>query len=113
MPFAIPELNQQMLPVFLGILLAAAIAWLLLSYRLLGELRQNYPKLYEALAWPDSFRLKSFLTNFKVISFLFRREHEAKDNPAVINLCRGLRSLFYIYVVCLAGSLVLIFAGMV
>jgi hypothetical protein len=47
--------NQQMLQVFLGLLLAAAVAWIFLSNRLYAELRQNYPGLYETLGSPRFF----------------------------------------------------------
>jgi hypothetical protein len=106
--FAAIGLNQQMLPVFLGLLLAAAGAWLFLSNRLYAELRQNYPGLYESLGSPKRIMKKSFRANFKVISFLFKQGYEATDDPKVIRLCQGLRSLFYIYMICLAGCLVLL-----
>ena len=104
------EFNQQMLPVFLGLLLAATVAWLFLSNRLYVELRQNYPGLYELLGRPGLFMKKSLAANFKVIRFIFKREYEAVVDPAVIRLCHGLRSLFCIYIICLAGCLLLLFA---
>jgi hypothetical protein len=104
-------LNQQMLPVFLGILLAAAVAWLFLSNRLYGVLRQDYPELYGKLGCPNLFMKKSFITNINVLKFVLRKEYtEIKVDTGVLRLCQGLRSLFFIYVFCLAGSLLLIFA---
>ena len=44
MQLAAVGINQEMLPVFLFIMLTAAIAWIFLSNRLYTELRQNYPK---------------------------------------------------------------------
>jgi len=102
-------LNQQMLPVFLGLLLAAAVAWIFLSKRLYAELRQNHPGLYETLGSPRFFMHNSITANFRVIRFLLRQEYEATGDPAVIRLGRGLRSLIYMYAVCLAGCLVLLF----
>jgi hypothetical protein len=108
--FAAVGLNQQMLPVFLFLLFAVAVAWLFLSNRLYTELRQNAPKQYEALGSPKLFMKKSFTANFKVISFLFKKDYEATGNIAVIRLCQGLRFLLYIYIFCLAGCLLLLFA---
>jgi len=103
-------LNQQMLPVFLGIMAAAAIAWLFLSNRLYAELRRNHPMLYDILGRPRFFMNNGFTANYKVIRFLFRQDHEAGKNPAVQHLCQGLRSLFYLYMFCLAGCVLLFFA---
>ncbi len=100
-------LNQQMLPVFLGLLFAATVAWIFLSTRLYTELRQNHHRLYETLGRPKFFMPRSIATNFKVIKYLMRRDYEATGDPVVIRLCQGLLSLFYIYMICLAGSLVL------
>jgi hypothetical protein len=106
-------LNQQMLPVFLGLLFAATIAWIFLSSRLYTELRQNNPRLYEKLGKPKFFMKKSFTTNVRVIRFLLKRDYEATDDNLVIRLCQGLRSLFFIYIICLAGCLILLFDKMV
>lgn len=100
-------LNQQMLPVFLVLLLAAAIAWLFLSRRLYDILKYSYPKIYETLGSPKLFMKKSFATNYRVIMFLFRHEYESTDDD-VIRLCQGLRYIFIIYVICLLGSLILL-----
>ena len=102
-------LNQQMLPVFLLLLFAAAVAWLFLSNRLYAELRQNFPKQYDTLGSPKLFMTKSFTANFKVIRFLFREDYKVTDDIAVIRLCQGLRFLLFIYVFCLAACLVLLF----
>lgn len=108
MLFGAAGLNQQMLPVFLGLMLAAAIAWLFVSNRLYAELRQHYPSLYESLGSPKLFMKKRFAINLRVIRFLFKQDYEAPVDQAVMRLCQGLRSLFYIYIVCLAGCLVLL-----
>jgi len=105
--------NQEMLPVFLGLLLAAAIAWLFLSKRLYAELRRNYPKVYKTLGSPKLFMKKRFTTNLKVIRFLFKEADEAFVDPVITRLCQGLRALFYIYIICLAGCLILLFDTMV
>ena len=109
MLFATMTPNHEMLPVFLGILLAAAIAWLYLSNRLYAELRRHYPEVYRTLGSPGLFMKRSFSTNFKVIRFLFRQNDAASLEPAVRQMCQGLRALFYIYIICLAGSLIIIF----
>lgn len=101
-------LNQQMLPVFLGLMLAAAIAWLFVSNRLYTELRQHYPNLYETLGSPKLFMKKSFAINLRVIRFLFKQDYNNSVDPAVIQMCQGLRALFYIYIVSLAGCLFLL-----
>ena len=111
--FAAIGLNQQMLPVFFGLLLAAAAAWLFLSNRFYKVLRYNYPGLYERLGCPKLFMKKSLAVNFRVLKFIFRCDHETAVDPAVIRLCHGLRSLFCIYVICLAGCLLLLFGKLV
>ena len=102
-------LNQQMLPVFWYILLAATGAWFFLSYRLYAELLRHHPRLYASLGSPELFKRRSFITNFRVLRFIFAQNPETTVTPAVARLCQGLRSLFYIYVICLAGCATLIF----
>ena len=106
--FAAIGINQKILPVFLGLLLASAVAWSFISNRLYVLLRQNYPLLYEALGRPKLFMRKSFSVNFKVVRFLLWQDYLTTRDPAVIRLCQGLRSLFFIYLICLAGCLVIL-----
>jgi hypothetical protein len=101
-------LNQQMLPVFLGVLLAAAIAWIFLSRRLYVLLRHDFPRVYEQLGSPKLIMGKSLATNYRVIMFLLRRSSETTDDSDVIRLCRGLRYIFFIYVACFMGSVLLL-----
>ena len=108
MRLAAVGINQEMLPVFLFIMLTAAIAWIFLSNRLYTELRQNYPKLYETLGKPKFFMKKSLTTNFNVVRFIFKQNYKAALEPTVIRLCQGLRSLFLIYTICLAGCFVIL-----
>ena len=103
-------LNQQMLPVFLLLLLAAAIAWIFVSRRLYVELRKSFPGQYDSLGRPGFFMTNSFTANFKIIRFLYSGECKATKDHSVIKLCQGLRLLLYIYLFCLAGCLVLLFA---
>jgi hypothetical protein len=103
------ELNQQMFPVFLGLLLTAAVAWLIVSSRLYAELRQNHPGLYRELGSPRLIMKKSLAVNYRVIRFLFNQKQESPLDPALDRLCRGLRSLLYIYLVSLGGCLLLLF----
>ena len=110
--FAAVGINQQMLPVFLGLLFAVTVAWLFLSNRLYAELRQNHTRLYETLGGPKLFMKKSFTANLKVIRFLLKQDYAATGDPAVIRLCQGLRSLFYIYIICLTGCVILLFDKM-
>jgi hypothetical protein len=102
------ELNQQMFPVFLVLLLTAAIAWLFLSNRLYKLLRRSFPELYKALGSPSLFLIKSGASNIKVVRFIFRRDHENSKSPAVIRLCQGLRYIFIIYMICLGGCILLL-----
>jgi hypothetical protein len=101
-------LNQQMLPVFLGLMLAAAIAWLFTSNRLYAELRQHYPNLYKTLGTPKFVMKNSFAINVKVIRFLFKQDSTSSLDPEVMRMCQGLRFLLYIYLVSLGGCLVLL-----
>ena len=112
MQFVGVNLNQEMMPVFLALMVVAAIAWLIVSNRLYTELRFNYPWLYKTLGSPKVFMKKSLATNLKVIRFILKDADVAKVAPDVIRLCQGLRSLFYIYMICLAGSLILLLAKM-
>ena len=102
-------LNQQMLPVFLGILFAAAIAWFFLSRRLYGVLKHGYPRVYKALGSPKLILKKSLITNYRVIMFLIRRNYESTDDVDILRLCRGLRYILFIYAVSLLGCLLLLF----
>jgi hypothetical protein len=112
MQFAEVNLNQEMLPVFLALMAAAAIAWFFLSNRLYTELRLNYPRLYKTLGSPKLFMKKSLATNVKVIRFILKDADVTMVEPEVRRLCQGLRSLFYIYMICLAGSLLLLLEKM-
>lgn len=102
------NLNQQMFPVFIGLLLAAAVAWLFVSSRLYDELRHNHPRLYRKLGSPRLFMKKSLAVNYRVIRFLFKNDQGTQLDPALERLCRGLRSLLCIYLVCLGGCLLLL-----
>ena len=104
------ELNQRMLPVFLGLLLAAAVAWIFLSRRLYVQLQQNFPEIYKELGSPRPFLQKSLLTNFKTIGFLFGQAHGIPPDSEIIRLIQGLKAIFCIYLFCLAGSVVLLLA---
>ena len=101
-------LNQQMLPVFLGLMLVAAIAWIFLSKKLYNVMRHDYPRVYDKLGRPKLVMKKSFATNYRVVMFLFRREYVSTADIDVIRLCHGLRYIFIIYVICFLGCLLLI-----
>ena len=101
-------LNQQMFPVFLGLLLAAALGWLYVSDRLYKLLKQRFPELYNALGSPRAFRVKNGTANMRVVRFLFKRDYETTGDPALIRLCQGLRYIFIIYAICLSGCLLLL-----
>ena len=96
-----------MLPVFLRLHFTATLAWLYISRRLYAELRHNYPRLYEKLGSPQFFMKRSFLTNFRMVRFLLRQDYESEVDAAVIELCQGLRALFYIYLICLVWCMIL------
>lgn len=106
--FAGLELNQRMLPVFLGLLLVTAVAWFFISGKFYGQLQQNYPDLYKKLGSPRPFAQKSYLTNFKVIGFLFRDGHHIPLDSEIKGLMQGLKALFCIYLFCVAGSVILL-----
>jgi hypothetical protein len=106
--FAGLELNQQMLPVFLGLLLVTAVAWFFLSGKFYAQLRQNYPDLNKKLGSPRPFVQKSFLTNFKFIGFLFKDKHNIPLNSEIKGLMQGLKTLFCMYLFCLTGSVILL-----
>jgi hypothetical protein len=101
-------LNQQMLPVFLGLIFVAAIAWIFLSKKLYNVMRHDYPRVYDKLGRPKLVMKKSIATNYRVVMFLFRSEYELTDDVDVIRLCQGLRYIFIIYVICFLGCLLLI-----
>ena len=102
-------LNQQMFPVFLGLLLASAMVWIFLSRRLYGILKLGHSRIYEALGSPKLVMKESFATNFWVIMFLFKRDYESTDDVDLIRLCQGLRYIFIIYAICFLGCLLLLF----
>ena len=102
------DLNQQMLPVFLGLMLVAAIAWIFLSKKLYNVVSHDYPRIYDQLGRPKLVMKKSFATNYRVLMFLFRREYVSTADIDVIRLCHGLRYIFIIYVICFLGCLLLI-----
>lgn len=97
-----------MLPVFLGLLLASAIAWLFLSTRLYKYLRQNYPEVYKFLGSPRLLVKRTGAANLRIVRFLFRREYETYKDPALVRLCRGLLYIFIIYSICLVSTLLLL-----
>jgi len=101
-------LNQQMFPVFLGLLLTAVIIWFYLSSRLYKILKQSFPKLYDALGNPRHFKTERGATNIRVVRFLLRRDYETANDPELIRLCQGLRYIIIIYAVCLGGCLLLL-----
>ena len=101
-------LNQQMMSVFLGLLFVSAAAWLFLSRKLYHVLQANYPGIYEKLGSPRLFMKKSLAINYRVLLFLLRSEYELTGDVAVVRLCQGLKYIFFIYTVCLFGSLLLL-----
>ena len=102
------ELNQQMLPVLLGLLLVTGIAWIFLSSRLYGRLQQNYPGFYKKLGSPQPLIHRSFIANYRIFGFLFKPDHGIPLDSEIKRLAQGLRALFCIYLICLAGSVVLL-----
>jgi len=105
--YAAIAVNQQMLPVFLGLLLVTSLAWIFVSGRLYTVLRQNHPELYAKLGRPKLIMPKSISTNFKIVGFLLRHQYENIADQKVKQLCDGLRALLYIYAVCLGGCLLI------
>jgi len=101
-------LNQQMFPVFLGLLFTAVIIWFYLSSRLYKMLKQSYPKIYGALENPRPYKAERGATSIRVVRFLIRRDYETAKDPALIRLCQGLRYIIVIYAISLGGSLLLL-----
>ncbi len=101
-------LNQQMFPVFLGLLLTSAIVWIFLSRRLYEMLKHGYSRIYESLGSPKPVMNISFATNIRVIMFLFKRDYESTDGVDLRRLCQGLRYIFIIYAICFLGCLLLL-----
>ncbi len=106
--FAGVGINREMFPVFWGLLLAAAVAWLFLSRRLYVTLKCNYPGVYNSLGSPRLIMRNSIATNHKIIMFILRRDYESTNNNEIIRLCRGLRYVLFIFAISLAGCLILL-----
>ena len=100
--------NQEMFPVFWTLLLAAAVAWLFLSRRLYDILKVNYPGVYNSLGSPKLHMRKSIATNHRVIMFVLRRNYESTNSIEVIRLCQGLRYILFIFLISLAGCVILL-----
>jgi hypothetical protein len=101
-------INQDMLPVFWGLLLAAAVAWLYLSRNLYDTLEKCYPELYASFGKPRIIRRRSYENNRRIIMFLLQRNYEATNDVKLIRLCQGLRYILFIFLFCFAGCLILL-----
>jgi hypothetical protein len=101
-------MNQQMFPVFLGLMIVATVAWLFLSRRLYSQLEKNHPAIYESLGKPKSVMRKSIRKNKLIIRFIFFDHRQGTDDLVIKKLCEGLRSIMIIYAICFLGCLVLL-----
>lgn len=104
------ELNQQMLPVFLVLLVVTTAAWLFISARLYHELRKRQLTANQKPGKPGLVKYGIF-TNFRVISLVCRQNNKNEIDKVLLTLCQGLRLLLWVYLVCLAGTIILLLNG--
>jgi len=102
-------MNQQMFPVFLGLMIVSTVAWLFLSKRLYHQLGKNYPDIYESLGKPKTVMRKSMRKNLLILQFIFYNYKQETSDPGIKRLCEGLSSLLILYSLCFLGCLVLLF----
>ena len=101
-------MNQQMFPVFLGLMIVSTVAWLFISKRLYQLLGKNHPIIYESLGKPKTVMRKSMRNNILIIRFVFMGYKQETNDPVIKRLCDGLRSILIIYALCFLGCLVLL-----
>ena len=101
-------MNQQMFPVFLGLMIVSTVAWLFTSKRLYQLLEKTHPIIYESLGKPKKVMRKSLRHNILIIRFVFFGYKQETSDPVIKRLCDGLGSILIIYVLCFFGCLVLL-----
>jgi len=101
-------MNQQMFPVFLGLMIVSTIAWFFLSKRLYGQLKNQHPDIFESLGSPESVVRRRSDGNTSVIRFILYDYKRRTDNPSLHRLCEGLRYILLIFGICLLGCAVLL-----
>lgn len=99
-------MNENMLPVFFWLMIVAALAWLSLTNRLLGLLKAKHPALYQSLGSPGLFLKKGRGTG--LIRFLAGRHYRLQGNPELNRLGDGLLLVCGLFLVNLAGCLLLL-----
>ena len=101
-------MNQQMFPVFLGLMGVSAAAWFFMTKRLYQQLKSRHPDIYESLGSPTPRVKRGGHSNILVIRFILFDYKQQTDDPAVQRLCQGLRSVLSIFIICLLGCVVLL-----
>jgi hypothetical protein len=102
-------MNQQMFPVFLGLMVVSSLAWFFLSKRFYNLLQSRYPEIYESLGRPKFLFRNSVRTNISTMAFLLgdKKKQQVKD-PDLRRLCTGLLQVLFIYFISLLGCIALI-----
>lgn len=99
-------------PLVFVLFLLATIVWLFHCRRLFALLEARHREKYEAMHTPDLTSNSTFSGSAALLKFLFRREWEALDDPALDALCRRLRVLFVVCVLAFASLLLSIPLGL-
>ena len=97
-----------MFPVFLGLMGVSTAAWFFLTKRLYQQLKSRHPDVYESLGSPKPTVKRGGHSNILVIRFILSDYKQETDDPAVQRLCQGLRSILFIFTICLLGCVVLL-----
>lgn len=101
-------MNQQMFPVFLGLMIVSTTAWFFLSKRLLDQLKNQHPGIFESLGSPKPVVKRRADTNILIIRFILHDYKRQTDDPSLHRLCEGLRYILLIFAICLLGCAVLL-----
>ena len=92
------------------VLIIAALGQFVLHSRLLQAMRAQYPAVWESFGKPTPFGHSTISSSLSVLRFLWRKEYEAFDDPAFIQLAAQLRTfsigcvVFFAFV-CIAVSI--------
>ena len=101
-------MNQQMFPVFLGLMIGSTAAWFFLSKRLYDQLKNHHPDIFESLGCPEPVVKRRGDSNILVIRFILYDYKRQTDDPSLLRLCEGLRYILLIFAICLLGCAVLL-----
>ena len=101
-------MNQQMFPVFLGLMIISTAAWFFLTKRLIQHLKANHADIYESLGNPELSAKRGGLSNILVIRYILFEHKSRTNDPVILKLCQGLVSLLIIFAICLFGCVLLL-----